>query len=318
MYAVIDIGSNTIRLVLYKREAGELRQVLSSKEPAGLAGYLDPAGRLMPQGVRKAVDALHRFQAILESVRPDSVHAFATASLRNITNTREVLDAIQTETGLAVRVLSGSEEAVFDYFGALRTLEPSEGLLVDIGGGSTELVLFREREVVSACSLPMGSLNLYTRFVKDILPTGKELKAIRAYAGELLDSVRLSLPAGAALCGVGGSCRAVCALEDELSGEGTGGKGFPCGRIQEMRRLLRTDRRRLLSALIKAAPDRIHTLLPGMAVLETVARRYGCGHFSASPYGVREGYLLYLLEGNEGGRFSASSLPETPAFFQGD
>lgn len=194
MYAVIDIGSNSMRLVLYKLADGEPRQMLNSKQPAGLAGYIDKEQQLTPRGVQKAVEVLQRFQAILDSVHPKRVYVFATASLRNIINTQEVLEEIRRICGLEVRVLTGQEEAIFDYFGALRTLNGPDGLLVDIGGGSTELVLFHDRQVTSACSLPMGSLNMYTRFVRDIIPTADELRDISRHAESLLKTVEF--PAG--------------------------------------------------------------------------------------------------------------------------
>lgn len=299
MYAVIDIGSNTIRLVLYHVTDGQPHPLLNSKVAAGLAGYVDEEHQLTPKGVQRAIEVLRRFQRTLESVKPEQIYVFATASLRNIINTQEVLDAIRAACGLEIRVLTGNEEAVFDYFGALHTIRAADGLMVDIGGGSTELVLFQDRQVVSSCSLPMGSLNLYTKFVHDIVPTGEELKAISHYAAGLLDTV--SFPEGISvppfLCGVGGTCRASYSLNDELFEEESGYRGYPCKRVRKMLKLLKKDRERLVSAIIKTAPDRLHTLLPGLAILEAVISRYGCEEFSASPYGVREGYLMYQLEG---------------------
>lgn len=302
MYAVIDIGSNTMRLVLYKLVDGEPRQMLNSKQAAGLAGYIDDGQQLSPKGVQKAIEVLRRFQLILDSVQPRQVFVFATASLRNITNTQEVVDAIRGACGLQVRVLTGQEEAIFDYFGALRTLEAPDGLLVDIGGGSTELVLFHRRQVTAACSLPMGSLNMYTRFVHDVIPTADELKAISKHAAGLLKGVDFPVEEDQFpfLYGVGGTCRASCALSDELFGEQSGYRGYPCKRIGKMLKRLKGGRKALISAIVKTAPDRLHTLLPGLAILEAVAERYQCQSFAASPYGVREGYLMYMLEEAEG------------------
>ena len=164
MYAVIDIGSNTIRLVLYRVVDGEPRQMLNSKQAAGLAGYVDKEQRLTQKGIQKAIEVLRKFQLILESVTPRETFVFATASLRNVVNTQEVVQAIRKACGLEVRVLTGKEEALLDYSGALQALHVQDGLMVDIGGGSTELVRFREGKAQCACSLPMGSLNMYTRF----------------------------------------------------------------------------------------------------------------------------------------------------------
>ena len=300
MYAVIDIGSNTMRLVLYRLVEGEPRQMLNSKQAAGLAGYIDREQRLSPKGIQKAIEVLRRFQLILDSVGPERTFVFATASLRNVGNTQEVVQAIHRACGLEVRVLTGREEALLDYSGALRALHTQDGLMVDIGGGSTELVRFRGGAAVDACSLPMGSLNLYNRFVRDVVPTAPELKRISQYACSLLQDVDFPLDAAPFLYGVGGTCRASCALSDELFEEQSGYAGYPCKRLKKIRRLLKEDRKRLIGAVIKTAPDRLHTLLPGLAILEAVAGRYGCTSFSASPYGVREGYLLHMLEGEHG------------------
>ena len=105
MYAVIDIGSNTIRMVLYKVVNGELRQMLNSKEPAGLVGYVEN-GRLTGEGIDKLTDTLSHFKLILESVRVKKVLPFATASLRNIENRDEALSAVQKTCGWRVRVSS--------------------------------------------------------------------------------------------------------------------------------------------------------------------------------------------------------------------
>ncbi|MBU5626942.1 phosphatase [Oscillibacter sp. MSJ-2] len=301
MYAVIDIGSNTIRLVLYRVVDGEIHQMLNSKAAAGLVGYIDEKNCLSAKGIRKAVTVLNRFLQTLKSVEVEHFFAFATASLRNINNTEEVLDALWAECGVRVRVLTGDEEAVFDYFGAIKSLAVSDGLMVDVGGGSTELVLFARGEVVATRSLPMGSLSLYTAYVHGIVPTKKELDQIAEHAARLLRPV--DFPGGeqptAVLCGVGGTARASCQLSDELFDETSGYGGYPCRRMKKILKLVKSDRGKLVPAMIKAAPDRLHTLLPGLAVLQAVAERYGCRQFTASPYGVREGYLLYMLEGGE-------------------
>ena len=299
MYAVIDIGSNTIRLVLYRVVDGEPRQMLNSKQAAGLAGYVDREQCLSPKGIQKAIEVLKKFQAILDSVKPRETFVFATASLRNVVNTKQVIQAIRVACGLEVRVLTGKEEALLDYQGAFRALNTQNGLLVDIGGGSTELVRFQDGKAEFVCSLPMGSLNMFNRFVRDVVPTPEELKHISEYACDLLRDAEFPMEEAACLYGVGGTCRASCALNDELFEEQSGYAGYPCKRLKKVRKLLKEDRRQLISAIIKAAPDRVHTILPGMAILEAVANRYHCDSFSASPYGVREGYLLHMLEGEK-------------------
>ena len=147
MYAVIDIGSNTIRLVLYKIENNQIKSLLNKKSPAGLAGYINKDHCLKKSGIRKAVAVLSEFKEILDHMTIQEVFPFATASLRNINNAPEVLEAIRENCGFEVRILSGEEEAIFDYYGALQAMEMDKGLLTDIGGG-------RPLSISMACSAP--------------------------------------------------------------------------------------------------------------------------------------------------------------------
>ncbi len=180
MYAVIDIGSNTIRLVLYKIENNQIKSLLNKKSPAGLAGYINKDRCLKKSGIRKAVAVLSEFKEILDHMTIQEVFPFATASLRNINNAPEVLEAIRENCGFEVRILSGEEEAIFDYYGALQAMEMDKGLLTDIGGGSTELVFYQDHAIQRATSLPMGSLNLYQQYVKNHLIAKKsELQQIQ-------------------------------------------------------------------------------------------------------------------------------------------
>ena len=123
MYCVIDIGSNTIRLVIYRVEDGRIKPILNNKYAAGLAGYVDKNGSLRPAGIEKAVTVLREFRQTLDMLPECEVFPFATASLRNIDNTDEVLQAIEASCGFQVRVLSGKEEALYDYHGAVRAME---------------------------------------------------------------------------------------------------------------------------------------------------------------------------------------------------
>ena len=104
LYGVIDIGSNTIRLMIYREDNGAMRAVLNNKFAAGPAGYITPKGKMSKDGIRKAVEVLTELRTVTEQITLDGVFPFGTAALRNITNTQEVLDAIQAQSGFQVRV----------------------------------------------------------------------------------------------------------------------------------------------------------------------------------------------------------------------
>ena len=181
LYCVIDIGSNTIRLVIYTLEDGQLRQALSSKATAGLAGFVED-GALSEEGIERMLGVLRRFRGVLSLLPDCKVYPFATASLRGLSNTQDILERVERETGFKIDVITGREEAILDYRGAVGRMQERSGVLVDIGGGSTELVFFRSREVIAARSLPLGSLSLFNRFVSGVIPDKQELREMRAEA----------------------------------------------------------------------------------------------------------------------------------------
>ena len=140
---IVDVGSNTIRLSIYQYNDLDFKLLLGKKETAGLAGYVEN-GRLAPEGIEIAARVLTDFRTLLDNLEIDQLHVFATASLRNISNTDEAVDAIQAAAGVPIQVITGSEEAALSFQGALHgTPKPEgQGLLADIGGGSTELVIY--------------------------------------------------------------------------------------------------------------------------------------------------------------------------------
>ena len=143
MYSVIDIGSNTIRLVVYRVDSEGITAILNNKYTAGLAAYIGKDGALSDEGIERLVDVMGKFRDAVELLPGCEVFPFATASLRNVTNREEILRRVKEATGFDIRVLSGYEEAMLDYHGAVRSMPGEEGLLVDVGGGSTELVFFK-------------------------------------------------------------------------------------------------------------------------------------------------------------------------------
>jgi len=290
-YAVIDIGSNSIRMSVYEPdETCELNTIQHFKGYAGLAGYVDARQNLSMEGVMRACEILLGYKKTLTLFPVDQVFVFATASLRNIRNREEALDLIRERVGLDVAILSGEEEAMCALAGAGALLTVLDGVLLDIGGGSTEVVLCRGGEAEFATSVPLGSLNMHVQNVRYILPNKKEGKAIQQEARtafELLN--KSSFPE---IYGVGGTMRAIYRLTNSLYSLSDDNRVIEMEQLAEMYKLLRKGERRTLTRVLRLMPERAHTLLPGMAIVKMAASVFGCERVLVSDYGVREGYLL--------------------------
>ena len=160
-YAIVDLGSNTVRLSVYSLEPDKsCRLLFSDKETAGLNNYLVDRVLSKP-GIQRACDALNHFRGLLEQFGVEQMRVFATASLRNIQNTQQAVEEIAAATGIQVEVISGALEAELGYYGVIRDRNLENGVVFDIGGGSAEIARIQGGRVASAQSIPIGCLELF-------------------------------------------------------------------------------------------------------------------------------------------------------------
>lgn len=302
LYGVIDIGSSTVRMAVYDiSPAGGAEMLLKKKHVVGLAGYVE-GGRMTQAGIDKAVEILQEFRAFLACFHIDHVCAFTTAALRNASNSREAVAEIERRTGLAIRVITGDEEATFDFIGATHGLAGESGLLVDIGGGSTELVSFAAGRIERKVSLPLGATALAARFSAEVLPSRAECAAMRAEAQEVLAGAssfaRIQAPV---LCGIGGTFKSGLALYRAVYGKSAGDDlTMEAARLPELIERFVRDRalpQEDVVLLMRAVPDRLPTILPGLVVADVIAKRFGAQRITYSDSGVREGFIYSEIIG---------------------
>lgn len=295
MWAVIDIGSNTIRLVIYASQEGPPRPILNKKYAVGLAGYVDGDNLIKREGIEVLEEVLSDIRTILSYIKPEAVFPFGTATLRNSANGGEIAAMIKEKYGFDVRILSGEEEAKYDYYGALQDGIGDSGLLVDVGGGSTELTFFENREIIKATSIPLGSLNSYKKWVDGLVPAPKEAKRIKKAAERYLNEISVPSRGFSAqpLYSVGGTARAAFRLIGEKDGSENG--GYTRAQLKDFLSAIENDQGRLLRGLLRVSPERVHTIIPGLLIFYAVAKHYGSESFVTIRCGVREGYLAHCL-----------------------
>lgn len=301
IYGIIDLGSNTIRLSIYKCENKEINLLLNKKTMAGIAGYVEN-GSLSKEGIEKACDVLVSYKKIIDNFDIKNISVFATASLRNIVNTDEAVYAIKQKSGFDVNILSGVEEGICDFAGAIHQVNLKEGMLIDVGGGSTEIVIFKEKEILKVFSMPIGSLNLYSNYVSNLIPTSDEKKQMKNAILMELDKINgIKDKEYELICGVGGSIRATCALNNKIFGNAEQNNGvIDVPDIKKIIKIFNNTEKETLQKILKVVPDRIHTVIPGMVILNTIAKYFESKKIFVSNYGVREGYLYSrILNGGE-------------------
>jgi exopolyphosphatase/guanosine-5'-triphosphate,3'-diphosphate pyrophosphatase len=165
--AVIDLGSNSVRAVIYRvDDHGGVREVENVKRALRLGARLDEAGRLRPDAREDLLACLRQFRGLLAAWEVSRVTPVATAVFRQALDGREVLDAGEEALGHPINLLPGEEEARYGVVGVLETTDFEDALVVDLGGASVELTALRGRRIEAAVSLPFGAVTLTERFLR--------------------------------------------------------------------------------------------------------------------------------------------------------
>jgi exopolyphosphatase/guanosine-5'-triphosphate,3'-diphosphate pyrophosphatase len=295
--AVIDIGSNSVRLVVYQAMERSLISVFNEKTLCGLGREVQSTGLLAPDAVAKALTALRRFHALCKIQKVGRVHAIATAACRDASNGPDFIAKAERICGVDIKILSGPEEARFSALGVISGVHKPDGIVGDLGGGSLELIDVRGHRVRGGVTLPLGTLAL-----QDL--SHKSLKrAERIVDGELAELPKLKAGRGRTFYAVGGTWRALARIhiiQSEYPLRVMHGYSIPAAEaldfVRRLRRLAATD----MLANIEAVSEARRPLLTYAAlVLEYIIRVVRPKTIVFSTFGVREGLLYSMLPEQE-------------------
>ncbi len=300
LYAIIDIGSSSVRLAIYNISCGHLEMLLKKKHALGLAEFIAD-NKLQPLGVEKLCAALNGFRDFLADFKISHVTSFTTAAIRNVENQKEILEQIRKSTGLAVRVISGEEEAHYDFAGIAHELDVPSGALIDVGGGSTEIAYYENRELCQKLSLPFGGLLLYTKYVEDIFPSREEIEDMRAEIEQSLvqakDNGKLAAKSIASLplCyGIGGTLKSTRLLYNNLYGLPQDNRELDISRFASLiSRYCRNEsgEEADIISILKNAPDRLKSIIPGLVIFDVICNYCGIKKLRYCDAGMREGFI---------------------------
>ncbi|MDR3241839.1 MAG: exopolyphosphatase [Lactobacillaceae bacterium] len=297
--AVIDLGSNSTRMVVEQlQEDGTFAELVRQKSDTRLAEGMDNNGGILTSAaIERVVVALKDFAAVYETYSPIKVLGIATAAVREAVNQTEFTDRLLAEFGVEVRVLSGDQEAYYDYLGAASALDITDAWLLDTGGASVELVGIQERMAANFISLPFGAVNLAERFALNqagILDSDS-LQAAQNYVDQQYANLPWVEDDELPIILLGGANRTLARLDRARQGlpadEDFHGYEMPTERVittfNEMVAMPLADRADLLGAEANRADIIVSGLLPLVKLIELTGAQKVI--FSAS--GVREGVL---------------------------
>jgi exopolyphosphatase / guanosine-5'-triphosphate,3'-diphosphate pyrophosphatase len=300
-FAVVDIGSNSGRMIVFRLREGEHLDVIEdARAPLRLARALREGDELGGEAIERTVEALHDFLAVAKGAGASTMIAVATSAVRDAADGHILVERAR-RLGVPLQTIDGDHEARLGFYGAVHDLPVQHGLTMDIGGGSVELVRFRDRAIRRSWSMQLGSLRVSDRFLASDPPSDRERASLRRFVKAALQDAGITeLEREGALVGIGGTVRNLAKVDLRRS-------DYPLpllhgyflreGRLAELIEDLagRTMKRR--ARLPGLNPDRADTIVGGALVAHGVMRFVGASKLVVSSRGLREGLAL----GTEGG-----------------
>lgn len=295
--AVIDIGSNSGRVVVYQPErAGRFRILAGTRAALRLVREVDGTHGLTAEAIERTLEALSDFKAIFVGAGAGRIVAVATAAVRDAQNAPELLLRIREALGVDVRIISGEEEAWYGFLGAVHGLPVEHGVLFDLGGGSMQVSHFQDRTLVRSVSLPLGSLRLSDAFLHSDPPKTSEVKKLQAHVRETLDRAAVGpLLTGEALVGTGGTVRNLAKV-DRLARDypltRLHGYVISRGHVNDLAALLASRKLKQRREIPGLNDDRGDSIVGGALAVETLIELIEAREVIVSGQGVREGLVL--------------------------
>lgn len=297
-FAIIDLGSNSIRLEVDQiNDDDSYQPVLEQKEVVRLSENMGPEQTLKRPAIERTIEALLHFKEAISNLPNLKIRAIATAATRNAANQAEFLEEVYERTGVQLEVISGSQEAHYDYLGVINSLHVVNGIIMDTGGASTELVLIQNGEEINVISIPQGAVTLTESNLNTDQPSAGQL----FHLFDQLDSIYndiwwLTRGTNLPIIALGGSNRTLAKIKrrnDPNIKDWDDIHGFHMS-IQEVKNIFTNilnsnlEERKAIAGLSK---DRADIIIGGLAPAMTLMRRLNSDRMIFSKRGVRFGLL---------------------------
>jgi exopolyphosphatase/guanosine-5'-triphosphate,3'-diphosphate pyrophosphatase len=297
--AVIDLGSNSWRLVIFTFVRGEWwKRTDELYETVRIGAGLGETDRLQEDAIQRGLETLSVFERFCQAngIGPDDVHAVATSAIRDAANRDEFLARAGERTDLKVEILSEQDEARYGYVAAVNTSTLRDGAVLELGGGSMQLIEVADRRAQTLCSFELGAVRLTERFLPGEGPSKKkELQQVRKHVREVLRDLDWLPRSGDRLVGIGGAVRNLAAAAQRKDGQiDIGIQGFAVTRdmladlVKTLAGLPVSER----GEVPGIKPGRGDIILAAALVIETVLELGDFEGIEATEAGMREGAFL--------------------------
>lgn len=304
--AIVDIGSNSMRVVMYEIKDGTYKKIMDEKMFSGLITEIRK-DKLTDVGLSKFCYFLNYAKELCRIADCNDISCFATSAMRKVKNKEDIIALTKLKTGISTYVLSEEEETYYDCVSILSKVEETEGVALDMGGGSCQIFQFCDGKQANGKSFEIGSLFLYDKFVKGLVPTEKETRAIKQYVRKSLEKAdNLKSLKYKEVYVFGGTMRAIYKLYDAMPYQKKENKRFDkeqdvleAIKVKEIQMMIDKIYKMNLDGiniLCHVIPERVYTIIPGMIAIKQICRYLGINKIRLVDASVREGYLIEALK----------------------
>jgi exopolyphosphatase/guanosine-5'-triphosphate,3'-diphosphate pyrophosphatase len=294
--AVVDIGSNSTRLLIADVAAGRVAEVERQSRVTRLGRGVDLSGQLSAEAIEAACEAIADYVEICRQSGVEKVEAIATSAVRDASNGSAFIAELRERFALSARVLDGEEEARLTYLGATSERSPSEPtLVVDIGGGSTELIVGTGEEVAFHASLQAGVVRHSERHIASDPPTALELEALAADFRSVIESATAGSPSASAGIAVAGTPTSLASVEiglDRYDPKQVHGHTLTLTSIQRLLSQLASAPLSKRAEITGLHPDRAPNIVAGVVILVETMRAFGLEQIEVSEHDILYGTAI--------------------------
>lgn len=299
--ATLDIGTNTTLLLIADLDTATktLTTILNAQEIVRLGKGVDAAGNINADAVARLIECLKKYLQLIEQYGVQQIVAVGTSALRDANNRNEVIERVAKETGICIETISGAEEAELTFLGAVAGWHdlPAPFMVIDIGGGSTELVLGSTGGIEARVSLDIGAVRVSERFFSAAPPTVDELNAATQWITEkIANELALFIEGRECVFGVAGTIVTLGQLAKGLPRFSAELHGFTL-HYQEVQRLSEVFARSTVKEIIELGvePGRADVILAGSLILRQFMRLFATKAITVSVQGLRYGIAQRAL-----------------------
>ena len=297
LFGVVDFGSNTIKLEIFElKKSGKISSAFALEEPSVIISYTVD-NKLTDEGINKLLDILDDFNDVMKLVGVEDKFIFATASLRKIDNADEVIAIVKEELGLDINLLEEEKEAVTSFNAVQKELTTDNGIAIDLGGGSCEVIDFVNKTPITMESMPIGSYSCYLDYVSGMFPNETETLLIQNRVLEELSKLEVNNSTKRYdLYGIAGTAKTIRNVLVYLNYIDDDTRSVPVSMLDSLLDEFKEETSENFKKILDVSSGRINTFVPGLIITKTIADYFNVSEIHFCKKAIRDGIAAELIE----------------------